>query len=164
MVKYEYFRSVEHKKQKQCHKFVYESHKLSLWSETPQFWCRKFHKLKRTTKHAIYIVQCCCFPIQNVHTKIQYFIDLVIFHLDNRQQSLCHLHTTHSPIFDIIDRAQHECGRCFTHSSPRIPSIDFSMCEIFIWIDWINWPVSHISDAVKRISRITWQKNRSNQN
>lgn len=120
-------------------------------------------KEQRNTQYTLFSV---VFPHTKctVHTKIQYFIDLVIFHLDNRQQSLCHLHTTHSPIFDIIDRAQHECGRCFTHSSPRIPSIDFSMCEIFIWIDWINWPVSHISDAVKRISRITWQKNRSNQN
>lgn len=102
----------------------------------------KFHKLKRTTKthtHTVNIIVLLFvfFSFLDVR-KIQNFIDLVIFHFDNNVHVIC-TQLTHSLTL-ISSTARRECGRCSSHSYivHRVPTIDFSMCKIFIWIDRIN--------------------------
>ena len=75
---------------------LYESHALSLCknftfiSQIPTVEKNKQTRipLHTHTKHSV------CSQRNTYHT--QYFIDLIIFHLDSRQQSLCHLHIQHS--------------------------------------------------------------------
>lgn len=123
----------------------------------------KFQWLKRTSEHTrmapyntIYIHFC----FNDSRTAHEYFIDLIIFHLDSKQQSLCHLHTTLTFISSQCELRSvgwlMSTTTPFSHHTEL--KIDFSMCEIFIYFDRINGLRYSFPTLVKRIFRITKRK------